>query len=518
MLGALAAYSSTFAAPDSAGTPRTDGTPKTDGAPKTNPDSQVNVKVYGFVKGEAKYATDAVTFFGTEGVRKPNYAKRQTEADDDTSRFAFQANQSRVGVLVKAGQKATATIETDFDNTPGVDNTAVSDYLRLRQAFLTYSPTTSTVIFAGKTWDLFSPLVPKTYNITSILYGTGNVGWIRDQLGGGFSFGDVTLKAAVGNVSKDGDFGPNKSLVHNSTPAATAQLSINTGAAKFYFSGIAAQVLYRDDNLENTASLAGWDPNNSPNLKTPGALTSLIAPDKVRRFAGGLAFSFEAKVDDSVQISGEAVRGTNLGDLYALGVSKMTAKTAAARLGDTVYGAVTSANMTALNSMLYWTDYQSTHELSGWINMGLTPSTLVIINLFAGVTRITNPENLASASGDLTVSGGAKSPGDVEESHLYGFNFGFKLSENVLLYFEFNYLRTIYHESERTKGDIANFTYNHDTGTVSVDVKNPLAQAGVKAGMPGANVTQSNYYNFYSQRAAPRAVAQVYNVGAMFKF
>ena len=482
-----------------------------------------SLKIYGFAKADYKYATGATTFFGTEGVRKPNFAKRATESDDNSPRSAFQANQSRIGVNVEIGKKASAIIETDFDNNPGVDNTAVGDYLRLRQANLTYKFTPSFEMFAGKKWDLFSPLVPKTYSVTSILYGVGNVGWLRDQAGVHFrkKTGDSTyfgIQVAVGNVGKDGSIGPNNTVVHNKSPLGIMQIYYKKSMKfELYLSGIGGKVLYKSADLESSNSLA--DPLQDINSQNPNENT-LLMPAKVRAFAGGVSIGILYKFGDKLELTGEFQKGTNLGDLYALGISKMTAKTEAERLDDTVLGIIDTPELNYIRNNMLWTDYQSTHETSGWICFGLKPNATINFNLFFGASKIDNPEYLSSAKGDLTLSGGASYPGDVKQSHLFGGNVSKNLSDSFMVYFEYNYLKTEYHESERTKGVIANIaSYNPYTGAVIMDVKNPIVKDAIQNTFPLVTFTE-NKYNLYTNdnRADPIPRSHIFNFGVMLKF
>ena len=489
---------------------------------KVSKKPDVIIKVYGFGKFDYKYASRATTFFGTEGVRKPNAAKRQTESDDSHTRSAFQANQTRIGVKVKLGKKATAAIETDFDNSHGTDNTAVSDYLRLRQAYIIYRFTPSLEIFAGKKWDIFSPLVPKTFNVTSILFGAGNVGWIRDQAGihikkkgDSNQFG---LKAAIGNIGKDGGAGPKNTLVYNKSPLGIMQLYYkHKKVFSLYLSGIGGSVLYKNADLESTNTLD--DPLQDITSLNPTDNT-LLMPSKVRSFAGGVSLGMMYNIADKIKLTAEFQKGTNLGDLYALGNSKMTSKTEAARFNDTLLSVYNTSELTTLKNYMLWTDYQSTHETSGWICLGFKMNSRVNINVFLGASIIDNPEYLSSASGDLTVSGGATTSGDVQEAHLYGTNISYKLMDNLLVYVEYNYLKTRYHESERTKGEIANITsINPTTGAITIDVKNPIIKNQIENTIPNVTVTE-NKYNFYNdyQRANPLARAHLINLGIMLKF
>lgn len=493
---------------------------------RKNSRDKVAIKVYGFVKVDYKYATEATTFQGAEGLRRANYAKRQTESDDHTSRSALQANQSRVGVKINILEKAGATIEIDFDRHPDMDNTDVgdglfNDYFRFRQAFLTYKFQPWLEMAAGKKWDLFAPLNPNTYNVTSLLFGTGNVGWMRDQVELHFSGKDRGLHIGIGNIGYDGSgVGPNNSLVHNKSPAYLAQFYSQIGRSmKLIVSGITAHILYRSTALDNNQPL-NETIFDYPNVPYVNSVTGdPIIPNKVRRSALGIALGLEIYISDSLELTGEFVRGRNLGDMYTYGISRMNVKSGAGRLNDTHIGVLDTPELTILRGNLINSDFQSTYERDGWIDLRYRINPVFTSNVFFGATLIENPSYLYEAVGDLTRSQGALSPGDVQEAHLYGANINYEPIPDFQFYFEYNFLKTIYHESERKAGMLANvISYNPVTGQVNVDVQNPIVQAALASSAPWVTVTGFYYYNLYNRRAAPNATAHLFNFGTMFRF
>ena len=95
--------------------------------------------------------------------------------------LTLQLEQSRFGFTVGEGSSTSGTLEFDF-----IDTTKsmawVNAYPRLRRAFIEYQWDPSNRIQLGQDWDVFSPLVPHTYNLVGHYFQTGDVGFMRQQL------------------------------------------------------------------------------------------------------------------------------------------------------------------------------------------------------------------------------------------------------------------------------------------------------------------------------------------------
>lgn len=127
---------------------------------------------YGFIKGEAVYATKGVLSFGNANLVAPQIANGV-----DTGALGFTAQHSRFGFKGSVGDEdftAGGLIEVDF-LVAGFDINARS---RLRQAYAWLSTGNFEVRF-GQQWDLFSPNLPTTGNTNAVLWYAGNSGFRR---------------------------------------------------------------------------------------------------------------------------------------------------------------------------------------------------------------------------------------------------------------------------------------------------------------------------------------------------
>ncbi|KUG26181.1 hypothetical protein ASZ90_003987 [hydrocarbon metagenome] len=132
----------------------------------------LELKPYGFVKGDAIFSSKGVLSFGN-----PNLSSPQLANGIDESAFGFTAKHSRFGLKGSTGTdiKIGGVIEIDFFSTGGFDPN-VNPRLRLAYASVAWE---NLELRFGQQWDLFSPLMPNTNNLNGFLWFGGNLGFRR---------------------------------------------------------------------------------------------------------------------------------------------------------------------------------------------------------------------------------------------------------------------------------------------------------------------------------------------------
>ncbi|WP_438002291.1 hypothetical protein WMF26_24535 [Sorangium sp. So ce185] len=166
------------------------------------PDDKPLVRVYGIVK------PTVVVGNGLESFGNPNYSAPTAAvnpvflADPDAVGLSFQAAQTRFGVTAGEGTPVKGQLEVDFIDF-GKSSPAQAMTLRVRQAFVEWSPTDGHKLTLGQLWDLFSPLNTHTYNLVGALFQSGNSGFMRHQLSYVATLGSVEVGAALGLVSQN---------------------------------------------------------------------------------------------------------------------------------------------------------------------------------------------------------------------------------------------------------------------------------------------------------------------------
>lgn len=162
-----------------------------------------------------------------------NYVVYVPYAESDDDRMYITSRESRLGFAFRwkgEGVQTTAKVEYDFFGVSAAENKAG---LLLRHAYVRMAWERMAVT-AGQTWDVISPLNPKTVNY-SVAWGQGNIGYRRPQLrfstwGAIGDAADVTLDVAasrtIGNdVDGDGvDDGADAAL-----PTVQGRLGMSVG-------------------------------------------------------------------------------------------------------------------------------------------------------------------------------------------------------------------------------------------------------------------------------------------------
>lgn len=160
----------------------------------------LELKPYGFLKGDAVYSSKGVLSFGNPNLSAPSEA-----SGVDAAALGFTAKHSRVGLKGTYGEdiKVGGVVEIDFFSTNGFD-TNVNPRLRLAYASLAIENWDFKI---GQQWDIFSPLNPNTVNTNANLWNSGNLGFRRGQILIGYKIPakdfESLLQLSLGEAAKE---------------------------------------------------------------------------------------------------------------------------------------------------------------------------------------------------------------------------------------------------------------------------------------------------------------------------
>jgi len=142
--------------------------------PEKEPNKKLELKPYGFIKGDLFYGTAGVTSFGIASLAAP-----QVATGVDQSAIGFTAQHTRLGLKASIGDniKASGLVEIDFF-TNAFDANAKP---RIRLAYASVAKGGFEARF-GQQWDLFSPNNANTNNTNGNMWFAGNKGFRRAQI------------------------------------------------------------------------------------------------------------------------------------------------------------------------------------------------------------------------------------------------------------------------------------------------------------------------------------------------
>ncbi len=137
-------------------------------------DKKLDLKLYGFIKGDMFYANKGVISFGSQSLAAPQIA-----SGIDQHALGFTAQHSRFGLRGIVGEeiKVSGLIEIDFFTNAFDANVKP----RIRQAYASVAKNNFEARL-GQQWDLFSLNNPNTNNTNSNLWYGGNRGFRRAQI------------------------------------------------------------------------------------------------------------------------------------------------------------------------------------------------------------------------------------------------------------------------------------------------------------------------------------------------
>lgn len=143
-------------------------------AQETEENKKLDLKFYGFIKGDMVYSTAGVNSFGAATLGAPQVAN-----GDEQSAIGFTAQHTRLGLKSTVGEeyKVGGVIEIDFFGNAFDANT--KPRLRLGYASLQKG---GLEVRMGQQWDLFSANNATTNNTNGNMWFAGNYGFRRAQL------------------------------------------------------------------------------------------------------------------------------------------------------------------------------------------------------------------------------------------------------------------------------------------------------------------------------------------------
>ncbi|MDX9770525.1 MAG: hypothetical protein RBT19_09180 [Tenuifilaceae bacterium] len=137
-------------------------------------EKKLDLKFYGFIKGDMVYATDGVNSFGANTLAAPQVAN-----GDEQSAIGFTAQHTRIGLKGTVGEeiKAGGLVEIDFFSNAFDANG--KPRIRLAYASIAKGGFEARM---GQQWDLFSPNNANTNHTNGNMWFAGNRGFRRAQL------------------------------------------------------------------------------------------------------------------------------------------------------------------------------------------------------------------------------------------------------------------------------------------------------------------------------------------------
>ncbi|MCP4450729.1 MAG: hypothetical protein GY809_04660, partial [Planctomycetes bacterium] len=159
---------------------------------KGNVWSNLDVQLYGYIKADASYDNSTVSAGNfARWVQSETNASGTNQAIKNNDQFNMTAKETRFGFKIKAPETGRYAVsgqmewdmygEDVYGNDPATANQNKPD-LQTRHAFITIKDVdTGWSLLAGQTWDVVSPLNPRTLNYTP-LWWVGNYGFRRPQI------------------------------------------------------------------------------------------------------------------------------------------------------------------------------------------------------------------------------------------------------------------------------------------------------------------------------------------------
>jgi hypothetical protein len=166
------------------------------------------VRFFGIIKPTLIVANALESFGNVNFVAPTAVANPVFAPDPDDMALGWQVQQTRFGMAIGEGLPVTAKLELDFVDSaapPGFNRSSPAQATtpRLRQAYVEWSITEGHKLTIGQLWDFFSPLNNHTYNLVGNLFQSGNVGFMRHQLGWTGNFGPIEAALVLGLTAQN---------------------------------------------------------------------------------------------------------------------------------------------------------------------------------------------------------------------------------------------------------------------------------------------------------------------------
>jgi len=309
------------------------GTTAVSGKAHASEDEKVAVRFYGIIKPAILIGNGLESFGNANYVAVTAAANPLFLNDTDEVASSYQIQQTRVGVIVGQGSPVKGQVEVDFVDFTRSSPTQ-STVIRVRQAFVEWTPSAGHKLTLGQLWDVFSPLNSHTFDLVGGMFQAGNSGFMRHQLiytgtlgsfEGALALGLITqnLTSTLGNVE------------YNRMPTVAARASYRP--SKTTWAGVAL-------------------------IATRLAFDAARPTEKARLSAGANAFADLA--DGMWNLRAEAYAGQNLNNLGLLVLGQGTATT-------------------------------DVREVGGWASLKATLTQQHAVHVVAGGAFVLTPSNLS---------------------------------------------------------------------------------------------------------------------------
>lgn len=441
---------------------------------KTTESNELQTHLFGRIKSDFTYSDNAVLSYGVESQHSPTSVKREVMARDASSRSGISAAHTMLGYSIDYGKKINGTIMLDFVDL-SQSNAIIASKPRILMALGTYKPNSKYEIFGGQTFDIFSNLIPHTYNMPGLMNEAGNAGFTRQQFGIKYKFSKFIFTTALGmpNISF-GKSSPSLDSDLNKTPTLAGNIKYEVNEKiNIYLSAITVDLKVRqpliDSNRDNLYLY--WDltnVNNESKLNSTFPQSYRLGGDGVTTVkCGGYSFGLEFDAIKNLSIKSEINYGENLGSISASGLSRIQTNTYGQNLEDSNLGILTSNDPLA-QSFKNSTEpvFRSAKELGGWLSFEYKITQEFAFGLHGSAAKILNPEDLNSANRNSLYKSQPETTGNywyidsivgaLRENSLRGYRLSYSPEPKITFFFQHDYMVTLYKDSERNRG-----LYNH---------------------------------------------------------
>lgn len=219
-------------------------------------------------------------------------------ADGGNRYLTFQAAQTRFGFKTNKDKAITGQVEMDFMDTTKASPTTAS-VPRLRMAKLDWRINDNHTLTIGQDWDLFSPIVPHTYNWVGAMFTAGNVGFFRQQIQYKAKVGMFELAAAIGLQGNSN--GPSLGdIEHSTTPTFAARVAFDVPKlGRIAVNGIYTQlhVGFRDTPMYAVGAYGDLWLSKTTNLRFEGTYGQNMNNTGMLTLGTGLAGTVGNEID-----------------------------------------------------------------------------------------------------------------------------------------------------------------------------------------------------------------------------
>lgn len=444
-------------------------------------------KIFGLLKSEFRYSDNAVLSYGIENQISPTSVKRQVMARDSLPRGVITAANSKIGLNMSYKGKAHATFLFDLADL-SQSNAIISAKPRVMIALASYTPTGRVEIFGGQTFDIFSDLIPHTYNYSGLMNESGNAGFTRQQFGVKYKLSKVQLAVAAGmpNINFNTP-GPSQNSDLNSTPTLAGNIKIAaTEKINIHLSAITVDLKVRQplydtnrDGLFLEYDIMDLNSQNKFANTFPQAYR-WKGDGTTRLKSGGYSFGFDGEVMKNLAVRGEINYGQNLDSISASGLSRYQTTNYSTIVQRSELGVLEFNDPYLTQVKNYQAPiFKSIREIGGWISLDYTLNEKISLGVHGSAAKIINQKDLNSAASsnlyksqtNTTFWNVSSILGGIRENSVKGYRLSYKPEDFVTFFFQHDYMVTLYKESKRDQG-LLNHISSIDVTTGATTLRN----------------------------------------------